>query len=75
MCLVLTIGAHHGDTIRDVRNTLAWLTLLLAAWGPTGHAADESPRDQNSAPAAAQARRTSKSAGRFMDILFSLSER
>lgn len=36
-----------------MRHTLAWLTLLVAAWGPLGHAA-ESP-GQNPAPAAAQA--------------------
>lgn len=35
-----------------MRNTLVWLTLLVASWGPIGHAADESPRDQNTAPAA-----------------------
>ena len=35
-----------------MRNTLAWLTLLVAAWGPIGHAADESLRDQNTAPVA-----------------------
>ena len=34
-----------------MRNALAWLTLLVASWGPIGHAADES-RDQNTAPAA-----------------------
>jgi VWFA-related protein len=34
-----------------VRHTLAWLTLLVAAWGPIGHAAEESPRAQGTAPA------------------------
>ena len=37
-----------------MRNTLVWLTLFVAAWGPIGQATDESPRDQNTAPAAAQ---------------------